>query len=64
MEKKITVEVSVAACCGAYINIEVTEEEYNSKDFDARDYITEDEVREALHFTDGIEVVDTEVVEN
>mgnify|MGYP003653160056 FL=1 len=62
--KTIQVIANIAFTAQADICIEVTEEEYNSPDFDALDHVTLREIADEMDVVDGLEVLDTNRVED
>lgn len=62
--KTIQVIANIAITAQADIMIEVTEEEYNSPDFDALDHVTLREIADEMDVSDGLEVLDTNRVED
>ena len=62
--KTIQVIANIAITAQADIMIEVTEEQYNSPDFDALDHVTLREIADEMDVSDGLEVLDTSRVED
>jgi len=61
--KTIQIIANIAITAGADIMIEVTEEEYNSPDFNALDHVSLQDITDEMDCSDGLEVLDTHRVE-